>query len=225
MHDIFFIAADVNKLPLKNNIIDAAISVRVVHHLEKPGDFFYEVSRVVKPGGQFFVEFANKRNLKNILKFIIGKLRTSPFDKTPLQVGETIHDYHPGYIKKLLVKSGFIIKKIISASNLRISFLKSHFPLRLLLFFENIYKNIFSFIDTGPSIFLKAVLGGSNDNSIAAYPYGINNSTAINAINLFQCPACGCGELEENSEKKLVSCKKCGKNYPVVDGIYVFKVE
>ncbi|MBM3699910.1 MAG: class I SAM-dependent methyltransferase [Actinobacteria bacterium] len=222
MSRIFFIAADVNNLPLKKHIIDAAVSVRVVHHLENPGKFFSEVSRILRPGGPFIVEFANKRNLKNILKFVFGRLKTSPFNKKPLQIGETILDYHPAYIISLLRKSGFKIIKKISASNFRISFLKKYLGLKTLLFFEKLYQHIFSFIDTGPSIFLKAFLNKSIEKA-GVSPYKDTDSVlAADKLDFLICPSCDSDNLEI-VKTAFISCTKCKKKYSIDDGIYVFK--
>jgi ubiquinone/menaquinone biosynthesis C-methylase UbiE len=189
MKKVVFVAADVTCLPFKPSFADTAMTVRVMHHIDNVERFINEASRILKPDGYFLVEFANKRNLKNIIKFMFGRLKQSPFDSRPLQIGATILDYHPKFIKSLLRQTGFKILKQVSASNYRLGFLKRHINLKVLLFFENIYQDIFSFIDTGPSIFLKtinvgplqtnpgfAVLAGSNSTNIG--PAGLRSTGA-----------------------------------------------
>jgi Methylase involved in ubiquinone/menaquinone biosynthesis len=176
---VAFVAADAASLPFKSSFADVAMTVRVIHHLDNVEKFINEVSRILKPGGYFLLEFANKRNLKNILKFMFGKLKQSPFDSRPLQIGATILDYHPKFIKSLLKQTGFKILRQVSASNYRLGFLKRHINLKVLLFFENIYQNIFSFIDTGPSIFLKTVNVGPLQAGLAqTNPAGIDSTGA-----------------------------------------------
>lgn len=65
---IFFVCADIARLPFKAGCVDSVLTVRVIHHLSNPGNLFHEVQRVLKNGGLFMLEFANKRNLKNILR-------------------------------------------------------------------------------------------------------------------------------------------------------------
>ena len=180
LRKVFFIAADVNNLPLKSGLLDVCMTVRVIHHLSEPDAYFAEVSRVIKSEGIFILEFANKRNLKNILKFCTGRVRQSPFDCKPLQVGDTILDYHPVYIKSLLKKTGFKVLKQLSVSNLRLNYLKKHISLKILLFYENLYQNLFSFIDTGPSIFLKAEFTGRAEAEIGkcSFSEAAGNSAA-----------------------------------------------
>jgi ubiquinone/menaquinone biosynthesis C-methylase UbiE len=222
---VIFIAADVTNLPLKSSIADNAVTVRVIHHIENPGKYFTETGRIIKPGGIFMLEFANKRNLKNILRFLSGRIRQSPFSIEPLQVGPTILDYHPRYIMSLLDKAGFKVQKMISASNFRLGFLKRHIKLKTLLFFESFYQNIFSFINTGPSIFLKTINTSTVEPKTHLQKLPVSNKTSIvtrDPLDFFICPACG-GENITSLPSGNIECKKCQNQYPVIEGIFNFK--
>ena len=232
LEKIFFVLADVNNLPLKNGILDACLTVRVIHHLPEPEKFFSEVSRVIKPQGLFFIEFANKRNLKNILRFIFGRMKGSPFNTKPYQVGETILDYHPGYIKSLLKNLNFKIIRQVSASNFRLNFFKKNINLRVLLFFENLYQNLFSFMDLGPSIFLKTIFNPGTANNLKQEEFykalgqdkasgqdmPAENNEKVKFEKLFICPAC----KSDLRFKIIISCSKCERQYPVTEGILIF---
>jgi len=156
--NVLFISADATAIPIRDDSADTVLTVRVVHHLDRPEKYFDEVKRILKAGSIYIFEFANKRNLKNILRFMTGKMDTSPFGPVPSQIGETIRNYHPKEIYRKLKERDIRIEKIISVSNFRLGILKKIFGNRLLLFFENIYQKIFSFIAWGPSIFLKGYL-------------------------------------------------------------------
>ncbi len=158
LSNVLFISADAAAIPIRDDSADTILTVRVVHHLDSPEKYFDEVKRVLKNGGLYLFEFANKRNLKNILRFMIGKMDTSPFGPVPSQIGETIRNYHPKEIYKKLKQRDIRIERIISVSNFRLGILKKIFGNKLLLFFENIYQKIFSFIAWGPSIFVKGYL-------------------------------------------------------------------
>ena len=196
------------------------------------GEKFIKKLQELKPGGYFLLEFANKRNLKNILKFMFGKLSQSPFDSQPLQIGETILNYHPKFIKSLLKQTGFKILKQISASNYRLGFLKRHINLKVLLLFENIYQDIFSFFDTGPSIFLKTVKAGSEETyrvKTGLLQAGTVIADSIQTIKDFEdfktilcCPACRERNLQIDSVGK-VFCNSCKREFYTDEGIYVFK--
>jgi ubiquinone/menaquinone biosynthesis C-methylase UbiE len=165
LSNILFVSADATSIPIRDDSASTVLTVRVVHHLDRPEKYFDEVKRVLRVGGLYLFEFANKRNLKNILRFIIGKMDTSPFGPVPSQIGETIRNYHPKEIYKKLKQRDIRIERIISVSNFRLGILKKIFGNRLLLFFENIYQNAFSFITWGPSIFIKGYLMESGNQS------------------------------------------------------------
>ena len=49
--------ADAHKLPFADNSFDGMVMLDVLHHLERPSEFFAETVRLLKPGGRFaFIE-------------------------------------------------------------------------------------------------------------------------------------------------------------------------
>lgn len=217
---IYFIAADATNLPFKDNVIDAAISVRIVHHLNSPEKLISETGRILKNNGLFIIEFANKRNLKNILKFISGKLKISPFNPNPYMIGETIQDNHPEVIINYLKKYNFKINKIISVSNLRIGFLKRKFNLKTLLKLENIFQFLFSVAKLGPSIFIKSFLQKNYNENNSNYKEVNKSDITKNFIDLLICPEC----KDTNSKLVLsgseIICKSCDSKFNIQDNIY-----
>ena len=216
LRNIFFVAADVRHLPFRDGIADAALTVRVIHHISEPEEFFKEVKRILNKDSLFLLEFANKRNLKNILRFFTGRIKKSPFNSEVFHVGETILNYHPKHIKSLLVKNGFLIRKQISVSNFRLGFLKKHIKLNILVFFENLFQNLFSWKGAGPSIFLKTVCckHGKVKNT--------SQQDTIQTPDLFICPLCGSEAMDYSSDDRVVSIS-CSREFLVIDGIYDFK--
>jgi ubiquinone/menaquinone biosynthesis C-methylase UbiE len=177
LSNVLFISADATAIPIRDDSADTVLTVRVVHHLDRPEKYFDEVKRILKIRGFYLFEFANKRNLKNILRFIIGKMDTSPFGPVPSQIGETIRNYHPKEIYRKLRERDIRIVKVISVSNFRLGILKKIFGNRLLLLFENIYQKAFSFITWGPSIFIKGYLMESiNKSSSYGAKRSLNNT-------------------------------------------------
>lgn len=211
---VHFIAADATSLPVKSGCADAILTVRVVHHLDNPEKYFDEVARIFRRGGLYFLEFANKRNLKNILRFFAGRMDTSPFNLMSSHVGETILNFHPQYILGLLKKRNFTIKKSISVSNFRLGLLKRFPGTRTLIFLEKIYQKFFSFALLGPSIFLKSVLNESGSE-------GIGRSGKINLEDFLICIYCSKADLLFDEDR--VRCRNCGRAFVKENGIYNFK--
>ncbi len=219
MAGIFFVSADVNNLPIKDSIVDIAFSVRLIHHLSDLKVFFTEVKRILGSSGLFIFEFANKRNLKNILRFLSGRIKASPFSEAGFQVGETILNYHPGYIKRLLKYSGFSILKKKSVSNFRLDILKRLINIRILIFFENLYQNIFSFIDLGPSIFFKTKSIKKESASFS----DDGKMAILKPSEIFVCPYCRKSGLDFALENKIV-CMDCKREFTLTNGVYDFKL-
>jgi len=237
LSSIYFVAADASCLPFKSGCADTILTVRVVHHLNYPEKYFDEVSRILKNEGLYFLEFANKRNLKNILKYAMGKMDTSPFNMTPSQIGETILNFHPKYIVDLLKKRGFDVREIVSVSNFRLGFLKNNISVSVLLFFERMYQKFFSSVPFGPSVFLNSILErkkddvgqtvSGNDHCSKLDNNGriIQPSKKENKINLEDiliCPHCKRDSLIFGKNK--IFCDKCSRTFQTENGIYNFKV-
>lgn len=144
------------ELPFLNETFSAAISVRVLHHIENVSQFLREVNRILKRDAVFVLEYANKRNLLEILRSVFGKSQMKPLSKETAKRGEGLYfNFHPAYIREEVEKAGFKIEDKLSVSNFRAGILKKIIPLKVLLFFENILQRFLSKITFGPSIFLK----------------------------------------------------------------------
>ncbi len=214
--NIYFIAADAENIPLKNEKLDIAISVRLMHHLNSTSGFINEASRILKKDSVFILEFANKKNLKNILKFIFGKTASSPFSPEPLYIGETIRNYHPKEILKEIQKSGLQVKRLISVSNFRMAFLKNRIRAGILNKAENTAQSIFSFLRLGPSIFIKA----SKPKEGNAY----EGSDLSGISGIIMCPSCRNNESGFLITENGITCSKCSRRFKITDGIYDLRI-
>lgn len=153
----------VEKLPVEDSSFDVALMIRVAHHLQDLEKMIVEVKRVLKPGGYFILEFANKRHFKNCLEAFI-KLDFAFFRshqpenlKTKRNTAPFLN-YHPNQIKTLLLSHDFQIIKFLSVSNFRGPWIKKLIPLKFLLKLENIRQEIslHQNLHLGPSIFVLA---------------------------------------------------------------------
>ncbi len=205
-----YAAADVYHLPYNDNVFDGATMIRVIHHLSEIDPAMAEIQRVMEKDSTFILEFANKRNIKAILRWLTGKQKWNPFNKEQVEFVKLNYDNHPDAIKETLEAHGFEIERALSVSNLRIGALKND-PKNLswMLKAEDKMQDLFSGIKLSPSVFLKSRQkeGGSFDPNAP----------------VFKCPACGSVRMTET--KEAVTCPDCGKVYPIVDGIYNFRLD
>lgn len=151
-------------LPLAAESVDAALMIRVAHHLPSLKSVFQEVHRVLKPGGFFIFEFANKVHLKSLLKSLWQRRLGRFLSHLPINISTQkslpFFNYHPNQVKTLLLSQGFTIKKTLSVSNFRYPLVKRALPLKILLWLEAGFSWLSSWFSPlafyGPSVFVLA---------------------------------------------------------------------
>lgn len=149
------------KLPVKSGSYDLALMVRVIHHIEDPGPAFAEVARVLKEGGYFILEFANKIHWKARFRaFLKGDshflARLKPLPLQKLHKTFTFVNHHPKKILFLLREEGFGIVDMHSVSNLRHPKIKLALPHNILTLLEKYLQEPLAQLRFGPSIFVLA---------------------------------------------------------------------
>lgn len=149
-----FLKSESDHLPNEN--FDAALMVRVAHHLPDPLPTFKEVYRVLKPQGFFILEYANKIHFLARIKGVGKSLDSIDIrSKQAIKSGKIIFvNHHPKKIEEQLEESGFQIIDRLSVSNFRSPTVKKFVPEKLLLFFENLLQKPLAKVNFGPSVFL-----------------------------------------------------------------------
>lgn len=236
--NIFPIAANVYHLPFRKGSLDSALMVRVLHHLEHTDDAIAEISRTIKPGGSFVMEFANKMHIKAVLRALVRgrfKFLTSkephavPFENpegTTAQERGIMLNFHPFHIESLFVSHGMQPHTRRALSFFRIPLLKRIFPRKILVTSEKWAQRFFGWTTLTPSIVIKADKTPHSpgqpmkNNTISAKKSG---SAPTNAYSVYDalhdilvCPACN-EPLTLNSQE--VMCTKCNTLFPVTEGI------
>jgi len=204
-----FVAADVYRLPFAPGAFSSATMIRTLHHLAQPSIAFEQVSQVLAHQSTFLLEFANKRNIKSILRFWLGRQEWSPFTPEQVEFVKLNFDFHPKTVKKDMVSAGFVIENQAAVSYMRAGFFKKIFPLPLLRGLEQILQRTLSWAALSPSIFLRTVVK--------------NNQEPAQTGNFFRCPACGHHPLADTPP--TIHCEACKRNYPFRDGIYDFRLD
>ena len=64
-----YVAADIYRLPFVDGLFDGATMIRTLHHMADARAALAQVRRVLQPNAAFILEFANKQNLKAILRY------------------------------------------------------------------------------------------------------------------------------------------------------------
>lgn len=203
-----YVAADIYRLPLATNAVDTTVMVRVLHHIAEVPLAFQQISRVTCPGGTFVLEFANKRHLKNVLRYLLGR-GANPFALQPLEFAELHYDFHPAWVAQRLSEAGFEVRERLSVSLFRARLLKRLFPLRFLAKLESLLQRPTAPLALGPSIFLRSQARKPGALSLAS------------RAQLFRCPQCAHEPLV--SIEGGLRCGECQAIWPLDNGIYIFK--
>ncbi|MGB9640172.1 MAG: class I SAM-dependent methyltransferase [Anaerolineales bacterium] len=202
-----YVAGDAYHLPFVSGIFDAATMIRTLHHLKEAPLALKETRRVLRKEGVFILEYANKQNIKAILRYWLGKQNWDPFDEIAVEFAPLNFDFHPQAIRNWLESSGFRVQKQLTVSHFRIGFLKRWMPLNLLVWLDSLAQWTGDWWQLSPSVFLRAE--------------AIGDSPAKKEGAFFACPKCGNDLSEENKQAML--CSSCGSVWEIKDGIYIFK--
>lgn len=209
-----FVAADLYHLPFADNALDTALTVRVLHHVSAIPQAFGEVARVVRPGGTYITDLANKKHLKAIAKYYLGRTNgMNPFTLEPYEFVKLNFNYHPDYIRQHLEQVGFQVRQTLAVSTFRLGALKRYLPNDLLVSLDNALQAPTAPLAVAPSILYRAesIKPGARQASAA----------------LWRCVRCGSQALADAAvppPSPTLECVNCRAAYAQVDGIWEFKV-
>jgi ubiquinone/menaquinone biosynthesis C-methylase UbiE len=81
-----FVAADIYHLPFVDGLFDGATMIRTLHHMADARAALAETRRVLQPNAAFILEYANKHNVKSILRYALRRQSWSPFSPEPVNL-------------------------------------------------------------------------------------------------------------------------------------------
>jgi SAM-dependent methyltransferase len=206
-----YVAADIYRLPFVDGLFDAATMIRVLHHMADAPAALRQVRSVLQPGAIFILEFANKRNIKSILRYLLRKQTWSPFTPESVEFAPLNFDFHPSSVRGWLISLGFHVEKTLTVSHFRIGLLKRIFPPGLLAGIDSIFQWTGAWAQFSPSVFLRARVAGESTPP----------TEQIKVSSYFKCPECGHAPLEINDQK--ITCPACTRKWNISGGIYDFR--
>lgn len=204
-----FVAADLYNLPFADNALDTALTIRVLHHVADIPQAFAQVARVVRPHGTYITDFANKKHLKQIMKYYLRRGNgVNPFSLEPYEFVKLNFDYHPSYIRKNLENVGFQIQDSLAVSIFRINALKRLVPTSLLVALDANLQSPISRLELSPSILYRAENFKQGDARV-------NDA-------LWRCVKCGAEKM--NVRETTMQCEACGAEFFQREGIWEMKM-
>ena len=204
-----YVAADAYRLPFVPGLFDAATMIRVLHHMADAPRVLGQVRQALQPGAAFVLEFANKQNLKAIMRYTLHQQSWSPFTPEPVEFAALNFDFHPRAVRGWLAGSGFHIQRQLTVSHFRMGLFKRLVPLSFLVAADSFAQWTGAWWQLSPSVFVLARAQGDT-------PPAPNGA-------FFRCPACSYSPLDESPE--ALACPSCSRRWPIQDGIYDFRQE
>ncbi len=202
-----YVAADLYVLPFIDSLFDTTATVRVLHHVQNIPAALQEVQRVLKRGGVYVLEYANKRHLKAILRYLLGRQSWNPFAPEPYEFVELNYDFHPAWMEARLREAGFAIGRELAVSSFRLPFLKRLISPRPLASVDGLLQGPTASLKLAPSVFVRA--------------RAEKETAQAEGRGFFRCPSCHGTDLIETEE--ALTCRGCGRGWAIDDGIYDFK--
>jgi ubiquinone/menaquinone biosynthesis C-methylase UbiE len=215
---LWYVAADVYHLPFLRGQFDAATMIRTLHHMVDPRRALHEVRQALHSEAVFILEFANKRNLKSVLRYLLRRQTWNPFSPEPVEFAALNFDFHPQTVRAWLEVTGFALERQLTVSHFRMGLLKRALPLGLLVRMDALAQHTGDLWQLSPSVFTRSHARLLSQQE----PDRADTVTAPTGI-FFRCPACEHAPLPDTPPDLV--CPSCGRHYSMVDGIYDLRVD
>jgi len=221
-----FVQANFYHLPFAAGRFDTVTMIRTLHHAIDAPAVLRNVADVLAPSGTFVLEFANKRNIKAIARYLLRRQDWSPFDRKPVEFVDLNFDFHPQWIWDQLAGLGLQREAVRTVSHYRIGFLKRWLPTRLLVALDALAQPTGRLWQLSPSVFVRARAradaAGTKASAVAVTPAGAVAPTGAvgPADAFFRCPACG--EPLGSPPQAEFKCT-CGRTWRKNGEIYDFR--
>ncbi len=204
-----YVAADAYQMPFRKGTFDAATMIRVIHHFEDLPTVLAQIEGVLSDKANFILEYANKRNLKAMLRHLLGLNAWNPYTLSPVEFVELNFNFHPEYIERQVRDCGFELRTTIPVSWLRLGLIKRALPTGLLVRLDAALQG------TGwrlsPSVFLDLRLKkGSGTEVVAA---------SSDPLTFLKCPLTG-SQLRREGDALVT---RSGLRWGIKQGVFDFR--
>jgi SAM-dependent methyltransferase len=200
-----YVVGDAYRLPFGPAVFDAATMIRTLHHMARPDRALSQAAAVLRTAAPFILEYANKRNLKAILRWALGRQPWRPFGMAPVEFAELNFNFHPAAVRGWLEAAGLREERRLAVSSLRLGILKRSVPLMWLVGLDSAWQGIGGLWPLSPSVFVRARM-------VLERPEG---------AQFWRCPACRSTDLAHG--ERGLRCRSCGRLWGVADGLYDFR--
>ena len=201
-----FVAGNWYNMPFVAGLFSTMVQVRTLHHAADATAVFQQLARIAAPQATYVLEFANKQNIKAMLRYGLRRQTWSPYTPEPIEFVELNFDFHPRWIREKLTRAGFKPGRTLTVSHFRFGPIKKLVPTGALTYLDGLAQLTGNWWQLSPSVFVQNQL-----------PTG----TAAAPETFFACPECQT-PLQDALDTPLV-CTGCGRRWRGEKGVYDFK--
>jgi SAM-dependent methyltransferase len=210
-----FVAGNIYTLPFASGILDTLVMMRVMHHLSDVPAALAQIERSLHQQSLAILEYANKRNLKAIGRWLLRRQNWSPFAPEPVEFVKLNFDFHPTWMAARFAEAHLQAERRFAVSHFRLPLLKQRLAADTLVDFEQKFFSLAGSFPLAPSVFTALRSNRSRKGGV------VNPDPKLIAA-LFCCPHCTIEALEQSADD-LVVCPGCGRGYQRRNQIWDFK--
>jgi SAM-dependent methyltransferase len=210
-----FVAGNIYQLPLATASLDSLLMVRVMHHLADVPQALQQIERVLHKRSVAVLEYANKRNLKAIARWLLRRQTWSPFQLSPLEFIALNFDFHPKWMSERLIEANLSVRRQLAVSHFRLPLIKKRINAQTLAQADSFLFELGGNYPLAPSVFVQTI--SKNER----LPIVIDAAPGAIA-DLFCCPRCRAEAFQLIGEEQLL-CTQCAVTFAKRDGIWDFK--
>lgn len=204
-----YVAGNWYQMPFVAGLFDTMVQIRTLHHAADVPALFQQLARIARPNGRYILEFANKKNLKAMLRYAVRRQEWSPFTLEPVEFAELNFDFHPRWIRAQLETAAFQPGQMLTVSHYRFGPIKKAVPTGLLVWLDGLAQKTGNWWQLSPSVFVD--VGHSNEGE-AAVPH-----------TFFACPHCQTPLPTAHNNLLTCASSDCQRQWRVENNLYDFK--
>lgn len=216
-----FVAGNIYQLSLAKASLDALVMVRVMHHLADVPLALQQIHRVLNRGSRAVLEYANKRNIKSMARWLLRRQTWSPMAQEPVEFVKLNYDFHPAWMDRQFANVELEVQQQLAVSHFRTPLLKRNVPAATLARMDSWLFRPGGLYPLAPSVFVSAIAGGQEAEKKNTSQHHTANTGDL--TDLFSCPACGGERTFTLEHETQLACRQCSKRYANRDGIWDFK--
>lgn len=201
-----FVAANWYQMPFVDSLFETMVQIRTMHHAANAPDLLGELARIARPQGNYILEFANKQNLKAILRYALRRQEWSPFEREPVEFVELNFDFHPKWMIEQLKSADFTPTNQLTVSHFRIGAIKRTIPTPILVKADSLAQKTGNWWQLSPSVFV--------------HNHHPRSGMIAPADHFFACPTCRTPLFETDEQLR---CSTCNRMWAQENGVYNFK--